>query len=198
MNKSKLFLFLTTLVFANIAGADIPYCTADQLSIYNIAGFQPGMSHLGNLYGIINTGKQACQLKSDNNSARFALQIKDNSVVVEPLTNPDFINSDKLVWFYITGTDADVTFYEDKDGNDVNNLDNKLVRDGTLAVTLPGIPHTYHIEVSKYYNQINDIPKIQKNLIDWEVISPGSGAECDDNFGKGKVWKVFFKNTVSC
>lgn len=197
MNKFKFTIFLATLAFANIVCADVPYCTANQLSIYNIAGYQPGMMHLGALYGIINHSKQACQLKSDNNSARFALQVKDNSVIVEPLTNPDFINSDKLVWFYVRGTQADVTIH-DAQGNAIDNPDHALVQNGTLAISLPGISHNYKVEISKDYNQIDNTPTIQKNLIDWEVTSRDDDACDDKNFGKGKVWKVYFKNEVEC
>ncbi len=173
-------------IYASTASTKIPYCSAEQLAIYQIASDHPGMMKSRTLYGVINTSQKSCRLNGSpaawgiRNQEKIYLskvaQQNGPSVLVEPATK-DSISSDKLVWFSIDGSAA---------------VDGAPFK--TIQIMLPGIAN--HIYTLPYndYNAVGNSPSpLQKNAALWDALEndacPGFS---------GKVWPIYFTKTVDC
>ena len=187
--KRLFFLFAWEFalpIYANAISTEAPYCSGEQLAIYQIALDYPGMMHSKTLYGVINTSQKNCRLNgtpaawgiSKHNKIYLSKEAIQNgqTVLVEP-TNKNYIASDKLVWFSIDGSGA-------VDG----------VPFTTIQIMLPGVANRVYTVQYNGNNAAGSPPStLQKNAALWEALEndacPGFS---------GKVWPIYFAKTVYC
>lgn len=182
-----LFLILALPIYANAISTKTPYCKGEQLAIYQIVSCYPGMSKSITIYGIINNSQESCRLNGslaawgtshqDKIYLSKIAQQNGPSVLVEPATK-NYIFSDKLVWFSISGSAA-------VDGAPFQ----------AIQIMLPGIANHIYTVPYNGYNAIGNPPSLlQKNAALW------GDALIDDIYPgfNGKVWPIYFTKTVGC
>jgi hypothetical protein len=179
-------------IYANATSTEAPYCSGEQLTIYQIANDYPGMMHSSTLYGVINTSQKSCLLKGgmptiwgiNNHGKVYHLskntQQNDPSIVVEPVAK-NYISSDKLVWFSMYGH------------GDVASPFN------TIHIMLPGIAKHVYIVQYDGYDAVTSAgadtapTPLQKNAALWDALSNDA---CPGFIGK--VWPIYFTKIVNC
>ena len=156
--KKLTLTFLLSLL--SLSAYAIPYCTAAQVSIHELALSAGGMMQTRSLYAITNNSKTACKLAGT--PAVWGLAAGKNvylakkpvtqgqSVVLQPLAQKNVIPFKQLVWFSFHGNAA-------SDGPTFN----------TIKVMLPGIPkQIYTLHYSGYSTGVDSLSPIESGSND--------------------------------
>jgi hypothetical protein len=183
----SLLLFCCLPTYAAPQSDSLPYCTASQLAIYQVALDYPGMMQSRSLYAIVNHAQKACRLKGTPavfglaQFQRVVLAKKPTSmgalVIVEPLNQTDLVASDQLVWFSLVGNEA-----------------SNGPRFKDIQVVLPGLEkHFFNVPYAGYSSALSQLTPIQKDAALWKAL------ENDQCPGfTGKRWPIAFKTMVQC
>ena len=159
MSFKKLILPIL-LSLSSISAYATPYCTADQVSIHELALSAGGMMQTRSLYALVNDSKTACRiagmpavwgLAAGKNIYLSKTPIpQGHDVILKPLAKKNAIPFNQLVWFSLRGNAA-------SDGPTFN----------TIQVALPGILNkTYTVHYSGYSTGIDSLSPIQAGTND--------------------------------
>ncbi len=156
----KKLMPLTLLSLFTISVYATPYCTADQVSVHELALSAGGMMQTRSLYALVNDSKTPCKISGmpavwglapgKNIYLSKAPIPQGHDVILQPLAQKNSIPFKQLVWFSFRGNAA----------SDGPTFD-------TIQVVLPGILNkTYTVHYSGYSTGIDSLSPIQSGTTD--------------------------------